>query len=338
MVAIRKVECPTNKIGIKCPYKMTPTRIVIHNTASNGSAQAEIAYMHRNGNTVSFHFAVDDNEIVQGLDLNRNGWHAGDGNGKGNREGIGIEICYSYCWKLAADGKTKIADEKTWKSKYKDKFEKAQRNAAELTAKLLKDYGWGIEKVTKHQDYSGKHCPHRTLDDYGWDYFLNLVKGFMGEKTETTDTATKKEETETTSIKKGCKVKVNKGAKSYNGVSIAAFVYNNVYTVDEVKGSRAVLDKNGICTAFNVKDLTIVEDAKTTTKEPVANVPVVEYYPKYSGDSKSLVDALKSLKIDASFNHRKEIAKANGFTDYTGKAAENSKLRTLLKNGKLIKE
>ena len=34
--------------------------------------------------------------------------------------------------------------------------------------------------LTKHQDYSGKHCPHRTLDDYGWDYFLNLVKSYMG--------------------------------------------------------------------------------------------------------------------------------------------------------------
>lgn len=48
-----------------------------------------------NNNEVSFHYAVDDVEVVQGIPENRNAWHAGDkGNGKGNREGIAIEICY----------------------------------------------------------------------------------------------------------------------------------------------------------------------------------------------------------------------------------------------------
>ena len=51
------------------------------------------------------------------------------------------------------------------------------------------------------------------------------------------------------------KVKVKKGAKSYEGAKIASFVYNNTYRVDQLKGDRAVLDLTGICTAFNVKDL-----------------------------------------------------------------------------------
>lgn len=165
MVNIRKIECPSDKVKIKCPYAMTPTRIVIHNTANDASAANEIAYMLSNNKETSFHFAVDDKEIVQGIPLNRNAWHAGDGDGKGNREGIAIEICYSK-----SGG---------------ERWLKALENAAELTAKLLKDYGWGIDRVTKHQDYSGKHCPHRILDEYGWDNFLNLVKGFMGEKTDT---------------------------------------------------------------------------------------------------------------------------------------------------------
>ena len=165
MVEIRKVKCPTEKVEIKCPYAMTPTRIVIHNTANDASAANEISYMLSNNKEISFHFAVDDKEIVQGIPLNRNAWHAGDGNGRGNREGIAIEICYSK-----SGG---------------ERFEAAQKNAAELTAKLLADYGWGIDRVTKHADYANKHCPHRTLDDYGWDCFLNLVKGFMGENTET---------------------------------------------------------------------------------------------------------------------------------------------------------
>lgn len=159
MVNIRKVECPKDKLSIKCPNTMTPTRIVIHNTANDASAANEITYMHKNTNQTSFHFAVDDKEIVQGIELNRNAWHASDGNGKGNREGIAIEICYSK-----SGG---------------EKWLKAVENAAELTAKLLKDYGWGIAKVTKHADYTNKHCPHRILDEYGWDNFLNLVKSKM---------------------------------------------------------------------------------------------------------------------------------------------------------------
>ena len=162
MVTIRKVECPEGQKKIKCPYTMTPTRIVIHNTANDAPAENEITYMHRNNMETSFHFAVDDKEAVQGIELDRNAWHASDGSGKGNREGIAIEICYSK-----SGG---------------ERWLKAIDNAAELTAKLLKDYGWGIDKVTKHQDYGNhKHCPHRILDEYGWDNFLNLVNSKMGE-------------------------------------------------------------------------------------------------------------------------------------------------------------
>lgn len=32
-----------------------------------------------------------------------------------------------------------------------------------------------MEKVTKHQDYDGKYCPHRTLD-LGWGRFVEMVK------------------------------------------------------------------------------------------------------------------------------------------------------------------
>jgi N-acetylmuramoyl-L-alanine amidase CwlA len=63
MVNIRKVECPKNKISLKCPYSMTPEFVVIHNTANDAPAKNEISYMHSNNDTVSFHFAVDDKEI-----------------------------------------------------------------------------------------------------------------------------------------------------------------------------------------------------------------------------------------------------------------------------------
>lgn len=61
------------------------------------------------------------------------------------------------------------------------------------------------------------------------------------------------------------------------------------------------------------------------------------YYKKYTGKSTSLVDALASSGVDSSFTNRKKIAKANGITNYSGTAQQNTKLLELLKSGKLIK-
>ena len=55
----------------------------------------------------------------------------------------------------------------------------------------------------------------------------------------------------------GSKVKIKNGAKSYEGANMASYVYGKVYTVDDLKGDRAVLDKSGICTAFHVNDLIV---------------------------------------------------------------------------------
>ena len=155
MEIIKKI-IPQSKYNIKCPYKMTPSRIVVHNTANDATARNEIAYMTNNNNEVSYHYAVDDKEVVQGIEENRNAWHSGGGNKcKGNREGIAIEICYSK-----SGG---------------EKFTKAEQNAVDLIVSILKRYNWGIDRVTKHQDYSNKYCPHRTLD-LGWNRFIKMIE------------------------------------------------------------------------------------------------------------------------------------------------------------------
>lgn len=151
----------TSKYNIKCPYSMNAEFIVVHNTANDASAKNEIAYMIGNNNQVSFHYAIDDKEIVQGIPENRNTWNAGDGgSGKGNRKGLSIEICYSK-----SGG---------------NKFIEAEKLAAKFIAHKLKEKGWEIDKVKKHQDFSGKYCPHRTLD-MGWQRFLNMVQAELNE-------------------------------------------------------------------------------------------------------------------------------------------------------------
>lgn len=66
----------SSKYSIKCPYIMTPKYVVCHNTSNSASAKNEINYMISNNNQVSYHIAVDDKEVIQGLPLNRNAWHA----------------------------------------------------------------------------------------------------------------------------------------------------------------------------------------------------------------------------------------------------------------------
>lgn len=61
------------------------------------------------------------------------------------------------------------------------------------------------------------------------------------------------------------------------------------------------------------------------------------YYKKYTGKSNSLVDALKTQKIDSSFSYRTKIAKANGIKLYLGTAKQNILLLSLLKEGLLKK-
>ena len=205
-----------SKYSVKCPYSMTPEFIVVHNTANDATAANEVKYMISNNNQVSFHFAVDDKEIVQGLPLDRNAWACGDGaNGKGNRKGIQIEICYSKSGGV--------------------RFENAEKNAAKFIAQLLKERGWGVDKVKKHQDFSNKYCPHRTLDK-GWASFVNMIKDYLNELNKPVQS------TQSSSISVGDKVKVKTTATHYaTGQSMASFVKGSTYEVTRIDGNKLLL-------------------------------------------------------------------------------------------------
>ena len=205
-----------SKYSVKCPYAMTPEFIVVHNTANDAPAANEIKYMISNDNQVSFHFAVDDKEVIQGLPLDRNAWACGDGtNGSGNRKGIQVEICYSKSGGA--------------------RFENAEKNAAKFIAQLLKERGWGADKVKKHQDFSNKYCPHRTLDK-GWASFVNMIKDYLNELNKPVQS------TQSSSISVGDKVKVKTTATHYaTGQSMASFVKGSTYEVTRIDGNKLLL-------------------------------------------------------------------------------------------------
>ena len=254
MVKIRQHLVDISKYNIKCPHEIKPEGITIHNTANNASAANEIAYMRRNNNQTSFHYAIDDIEIVQGILENRNAWHAGDSHGPGNMTTIAIEICYS------------TGD--------KEKFEKAQRNAAEFTAAKLKEYGWEIDKIYPHKRWSGKHCPHRTLDEYGWDYFINMVKEFL--------VPIEKDEKP---FEVGSPVKIAEGAVWTTGKAVPAWVikskiYLRGYKSDTI-ASVSTLQTGAITGTIDVKYLK--EYATNTTAS--AESSFTPYIVRVTADS-----------------------------------------------------
>lgn len=159
----------------KCPFIMKPEYVVVHQAGTKGNPSARNltqSMINDAKSQKSWHFSVDEVETVEGLSLNRNGWHASDGkDGTGNRKGIAIEICRD----MYDDGTGTYNS----KSGLNDpRYEKAVDNGALLAAILLNKYGWDIRHLKKHQDFTDKYCPHHILND-GWDNFVQLVKNHL---------------------------------------------------------------------------------------------------------------------------------------------------------------
>ena len=159
---------PSSKYSIKAPYAMKPEYVTVHNTGNTASARNEATYHNNNNNQVSYHVAIDDKEAIQLIPFNRNAWHAGDGgNGTGNRKSIGIEICYSM--------------DNGYSGAKSERYKKAEDNAALYIAHVLKQYGWGMDRLKRHYDWSGKDCPHKMHATGTYQAFRNLVKKYLDE-------------------------------------------------------------------------------------------------------------------------------------------------------------
>lgn len=238
---LKQMLIDPSKYGVKCPYTMTPKGICIHNTANDASAKSERNNVNRwdNNAEVSFHIAVDDEEAIQLIPLNRNAWHSGDGgSGNGNRNYIAVEICYSK-----SGG---------------DKFINAEKRAAKEVAALLKQYGWGVDKIKKHQDFSNKYCPHRTLD-MGWQRFLSMIQAELN-ALNGTSTITPPSNS-VGSINVGSKVKVI-GYHYATGESVPDWVKANIYTVQQITGEKALIQE--IVSWVNLIDLQLVSGSSTS--------------------------------------------------------------------------
>lgn len=122
----------------------------------------------------------------------------------------------------------------------------------------------------------------------------------------------------------------NKGWSDH--VGIVEKVQSGKITIIEGNYSNQVKRRTLSVNGKYIRGYAIPKYDKEETKKPTTS-----YYPKCESKYVSIVDALKSIKVDSSFSYRKKIAKVNGINAYLGTFNQNVKLLNLLKTGKLKK-
>ena len=237
-----------------------PAYVVIHETDnwSKGANAKCHAQAMKNGNLAgTVHYYVDSNDIYQTLDHSDGAWAVGDGKGKygiTNRNSINIEICVNP----------------------ESDYYKAVDKAEQLAAYLLKQYGWGTDRLKRHYDASRKHCPRRIQDEGLWPNFVQKTAAYMknGTVSVTAKPSTNKPTTkeaymfepklvelgsEGTSVLLLQEILIARGFKGKNGKALTLSRKadeNTIYALKQYQKSRnGVLTVDGVAGENTWKDL-----------------------------------------------------------------------------------
>ncbi|MED4581895.1 N-acetylmuramoyl-L-alanine amidase [Brevibacillus choshinensis] len=145
--------------------RIIPKGLVIHWTANEGKGANAVAnrnYFNKPTTEASAHYCVDDKQIVRCLPENEMGYHVGAKSynpeslkqlsSYPNNCTIGIEMCVN------SDGD----------------FKKMYQKTVELAADILKRYGWGVDRLWRHFDITGKNCPAYFVTDSFAEKFTGL--------------------------------------------------------------------------------------------------------------------------------------------------------------------
>ena len=146
--------------------------LVYHYTGNDGDTAAANAKYYRD--TVvqaSAHYFVDDTEIVQSVGDFTAAWAVGGKlwldcarTGGGTLYGVvtnGNSLSIEMCG--------------TRKNGFREASETTLRNAAALGKLLMERYSIPIERVVRHFDVTGKHCPAYMMDETAWQAFKSRL-------------------------------------------------------------------------------------------------------------------------------------------------------------------
>jgi hypothetical protein len=231
-------------------HPMLPTYITVHETGNKSvGANAQMHARYLKGSTandapVSWHFTVSSEQIYQHLPVIESAFHAGDGGqGIGNRQSIGIEICVN------ADGN----------------FEKAKANAQWLIRTLMAERHIKIENVVQHNHWSGKNCPQTMRETNTWKPFIDGIQKVEG-NTMTNETKV----WQGTLVKAGYPLVIdgNFGPASLSA-SNSLLTARNVEIASLKKAiegqKKAIADLNAKLSTANVNVITLTANNKTLT-------------------------------------------------------------------------
>ena len=112
-------------------------------------------------------------------------------------------------------------------------------------------------------------------------------------------------------------------------------VNNTVNTVKNTVNSTAKSVKKVESNTNKIKKAVSPAKPKATAKTTPKSKTKTIKKTNYKGDS--IVDGLKSVGVNSSYDNRKKIAQANGIKNYTGTAKQNTELLNKLKKGTLKK-
>lgn len=88
-------------------------------------------------------------------------------------------------------------------------------------------------------------------------------------------------------------------------------------------------------TANAIQKATSTSTTKASTSTSVGTTKTTTSTLKTNYTGNSIVDGLKSAGVNSSYAYREQLAKANGITNYTGSASQNTALLDKLKKGTL---
>lgn len=111
--------------------------------------------------------------------------------------------------------------------------------------------------------------------------------------------------------------------------------YNNLHYAKDYRQYAEYIKADGWATSSTYRD-NLISKVEKYGLQKWDNI-TLEYFPKYTGDSVSIVVALESLNINASFPYREKIFAANFTGKYSGTEKQNLNMIDKLKKGQLIK-
>ena len=203
---------------------LAPSLFAIHSTANPGATARNHRDLWSRGWDYAVHYVSDWSESIQCMETNRLAWQVGNG----NTTCIGIEICEA----------TNQAD-----------FNRGIVIAAETVAQVLKQMGWGVDRIHPHiwfsQTYGGSDhtdpTPYFAKWGYSWDKFVALVRQkYNGTTASVAATVQKEKNMATTHIIFGVS-----GSLAIYVANIQAGTYQKMGTMDQLNTRKYVLQKAG---------------------------------------------------------------------------------------------